>query len=60
MGYSNEKQHQAPYKKMIYENKKKFNPRQILQSEDMMSQMWETPNTQRDSNVPARKYQCRN
>ena len=31
MGYSNEDHHQAPYKKNEYENKKKFNLRQILQ-----------------------------
>ena len=30
MGYSNEEQHQAHYKKNEYENKKKFSPRQIL------------------------------
>ena len=34
MGYSTEDQHQALYKKNEYENKKKFNPRQILQSEE--------------------------
>ena len=34
MGYSNEDQHQAHYKKIDYENKKKFNPREILQSQD--------------------------
>ena len=34
MGYSNEDHHQAHYKKNEYENKKKFNPRQNLQSED--------------------------
>ena len=34
MGYSNDEHHQAHYKKNDYENKKKFNPRQILQNED--------------------------
>ena len=34
MGYLNKDHHQAPYKKNEHENKKRFNPRQILQSED--------------------------
>ena len=34
MGYSNKDNNQAPYKKNYYENKKKFNPRHILESED--------------------------
>ena len=33
MGYSNEDHHQTPYKKNEYKNKKKFNPRELLQSE---------------------------
>ena len=34
MGYTHDDQHQAHNKKNEYENKKKFNPRQILQNED--------------------------
>ena len=34
MGYPNEDHHQVSYKKNDYENKKKFNLRQILQSGD--------------------------
>ena len=59
MGYSKEEQHQAPYKKNEYENKKKFNPRQILQSEDRCHKCGDSKHIE-GFQSSARKYQCRN
>ena len=59
MGYSNEDQHQAHYKKNDYENKQKFNPRQILQSEDRCHKCGDSKHIE-GFQCSARKYQCRN
>ena len=59
MGYSNDEHHQEHYKKNDYENKKKFNPRQILQSEDRCHKCGDTKHIERFQ-CSARKYQCRN
>ena len=57
MGYSNEDHHPAPYKKTEYENKKKFNPRQILQSEDRCHKCGESKHIE-GFQCSGRKYQC--
>ena len=59
MGHSNEDHHQAPYKKNEYENKRKFNPRQILQSEDRCHIWWDSKHI-KGFQWSAGKYQCRN
>ena len=59
MGYSNEDHHQASYKKNEYESKKKFNPRQILQSEDRCHKCRDSKHIE-GFQWSARKYQCRN
>ena len=59
MRYLNEEQHQAPYKKNKYENKKKFNPRQIHQSEDRCHKCGDSKHIE-GLQCSARKYQCRN
>ena len=58
-GYSNEDQHQARYKKNYSENKKKFNPRQILQGEDRCHKCGDSKHIE-GFQYSARKYQCRN
>ena len=60
MGYPYEGHHeQASYKKIEFENKKKFNPRQILQSEDRCHKYGDSKHIERFQ-CSARKYQCRN
>ena len=60
MGYSNKDHHQqAPYKKNEFENKKKFNPRQILQNEDICYKLGDSKHIE-GFQCSARKYQCRN
>ena len=58
MGHSNEEQHQEPYNKNEYENKKKFNPKQILQSEDRCHKYGDSKHI--GFQCTARKCQCRN
>ena len=59
MGYSNEDSHQqAPYKKNEFENKKKFSPRQILQSEDRCHKCGDSKHIE-GFQGSACKYQCR-
>ena len=59
MGHSNEDHHQAHYKKNEHENKKKFNPRQILQSEDRCHKCGDSKHIE-GFQCSTRKYQCRN
>ena len=59
MGYSNEEQHQTPYKKIDYESKKKFNPRQVLQSKGRCHKCGDSKHIE-GFQYSARKYQCRN
>ena len=59
MVYSNDEHHQAHYKKNDYENKKKFNPRQILESEDRCHKCGHSKHIE-GFQCSARKYQCRN
>ena len=60
MGYSNEdNHHRAFYKKNECEHKKKFNPRQILQSEDRCHKCGDSKHIE-GFQCSARKYQCRN
>ena len=49
----------VPYKKNEYENKKKFNPRHILQSEDRCQKYGNSKHIE-GFQCSARKYQCRN
>ena len=55
MGYSNEEHHQVHSKKNEYENKKKFNPRQILQSENRCHKCGDSKHIERFQ-CSARKY----
>ena len=50
MGYSNEKQHQAPYKKMIMRTRRNSTQDRFFKVKTDVTNV-ETPNTQRDSNV---------
>ena len=60
IGYSNEDNHQqSPYKKNEFENKKKFNPRQILQSKDRCYKCGDSKHIEKFQ-CSAHKYQCRN
>ena len=59
IGYLSEDHHEAPFKKNEYENKKKFNPRQILQSEDRCHKCGDSKQFE-GIQCSARKYQCRN
>ena len=56
IGYSNEDHHQASYKKNGYENRKKSNPRQILQSEDRCHKCEDSKHIE-GFQCSARKYQ---
>ena len=58
MGYSNDEHHQAHYKQNEF-NKKKFNPRQILQSEDRCYKCGDSKHIE-GFQCSSRKYQCRN
>ena len=60
MGYPNEANHQqAPFKKREFENKKAFNPRQILPSEDRCHKYGDSKHVE-GFQCSACKYQCRN
>ena len=60
MEYSNEANHQqAPYKKNEFENKKAFNSRQILHSEDRCHKCGDSKHIE-GFQCSAHKYQCRN
>ena len=60
MGYSNEaNQQQASYKKKEFENKKAFNPRQILKSDDRCHKCSDSKHIE-GFQCSAHKYQCRN
>ena len=60
MGYSNEDNHQqTSYKKNEFENKKKFNSKQILQSEDRCHKCGDSKHIE-GFRCSACKYQCRN
>ena len=59
MGYSNDEHYQAYYKKNDYENKKKFNPRQSLQSEDRCHKCGDSKHIE-GFWCSVRIYQCRN
>ena len=60
MGYSNKDNHQqSPCKKNEFENKKKFNHRQILQSEDSCHKCGDSKHMEQFQ-CSAQKYQCRN
>ena len=59
MGYSNDEHHQLYYKKNDYGNKKKFNPRQILQSEDRCHKCGDSKHVE-GFQCSARKYHYRN
>ena len=59
MGYSYEDHHQVPYKKNDYENKKKFNPRQILESGHRCHKCGCSKHIE-EFQCSARTYQCRN
>ena len=60
MGYSNKvNQQQAPYNKKEFENKKAFNPRQILNSDDRCHKCGDSKHKE-GFQCSAFKYQCRN
>ena len=59
IGYSNEDHHQTSYKKIEYENKKKFSPRQILQSQGRCHKCGDSKHIE-GFQCSARQYQCRN
>ena len=56
--FNEENHHQTPYKQNKF-NKKTFNPRQILQSEDWCHKCGDSKHIE-GLQCSARKYQCRN